>query len=71
MVLGLPLGLDRNTATATGQAESYDASMLTHERAILERALMETGGQKGEAAAVLQIPRKRLYLRMKATGLLE
>ncbi len=71
MVLGLPLGLDRNTATATGQAESYDASMLTHERAILERALMETGGQKGEAAAILQIPRKRLYLRMKATGLLE
>jgi len=31
---------------------------------------MESGGQKGDAAAILGIPRKRLYLRMKATGLL-
>jgi two-component system C4-dicarboxylate transport response regulator DctD len=45
--------------------------MQSHERAILERALMEAGGQKGAAADLLQIPRKRLYLRMKATGLLE
>ena len=71
MVLGLPLGLDHVPAGDGAPVASYDEAMQSHERAILERALMEAGGQKGAAADLLQIPRKRLYLRMKATGLLE
>ena len=39
-------------------------------RYLLGQALRETGGRKGDAAALLAIPRKRLYLRMKAVGLL-
>ena len=71
MVLGLPLGLDHVAGTDGRPVTGYDEAMHSHERAILERALMEAGGHKGEAADLLQIPRKRLYLRMKATGLLE
>lgn len=71
MVLGLPLGLDHVPAGDGAPVASYDEAMQSHERAILERALMEAGGQKGAAADLLEIPRKRLYLRMKATGLLE
>jgi len=32
---------------------------------------MQSGGQKGEAAANLDIPRKLFYLRMRAVGFLE
>jgi len=43
--------------------------MLAFERTLLEHALRETGGRKSEAAALLAIPRKRLYLRLRAVGL--
>lgn len=71
MVLGLPLGLNNVAGGGYRQTENYEEAMQSHERSLLERALMETGGHKGEAAKLLQIPRKRLYLRMRATGLLE
>lgn len=71
LVLGLPLGLNHPAGAGPRQTESYEESMQAHERSILERALIETGGHKGAAAELLQIPRKRLYLRLRATGLQE
>lgn len=52
-------------------ALGYDAAMLEFESALLRAALQKTGGRKSEAAEALGIPRKRLYLRMKACGLLD
>ena len=70
MVLGLPPGLETRGATDTGSL-TYDAAMAEFERNLLDQALRETGGRKGDAATLLSIPRKRLYLRMKAVGLLK
>lgn len=69
MVLRLPLGLDQGRRGTSEPLESYDDAMQIYERALLERALMESDGHRGAAAELLQIPRKRLYLRMKAVGL--
>jgi two-component system C4-dicarboxylate transport response regulator DctD len=70
MVLGLPVDLStQRRATPEGGYPSYEEAMKNFERSLLEHALVETGGRKGEAAALLSIPRKRLYLRMKAMGL--
>lgn len=70
LVIGLPSGLeDRKNADKT--ALHYDEAMQRFERELLEQALRETAGRKGDAAELLSIPRKRLYLRMKAVGLLE
>ena len=46
-------------------------AMAEFERNLLEQTLREAGGRKGDAAALLSIPRKRLYLRLKAVGLLK
>lgn len=70
MVLGLPPGLETRGATDIGSL-TYDAAMAEFERNLLDQALRETGGRKGDAATLLSIPRKRLYLRMKAVGLLK
>jgi two-component system C4-dicarboxylate transport response regulator DctD len=45
--------------------------MMQFERNLLEQTLRETAGRKGEAAKLLMIPRKRLYLRLKSVGLLK
>ncbi|WP_425088219.1 sigma-54-dependent transcriptional regulator [Stappia sp.] len=49
----------------------YDSAMQDFEASLLRAALLKAGGRKGEAAELLKIPRKRLYLRLKATGLLQ
>ena len=68
MVIGLEvsLALQQNSKTPNG---TYDDAMLEFEHKLLEHALREASGKKGEAAQILAIPRKRLYLRMKAVGL--
>lgn len=47
----------------------YDEAMREFESSLLRAALQKTGGRKTEAAEVLGIPRKRLYLRMRACGM--
>jgi two-component system C4-dicarboxylate transport response regulator DctD len=69
LVIGLPPDLiDRRTGDTSKL--NYDEAMQRFEYDLLGQALRETGGRKSDAAALLAIPRKRLYLRMKAVGLL-
>lgn len=68
MVVGLAVDLTRRGRDGS-QISTYDEAMLAFERTLLEQTLRETSGRKGEAAQRLSIPRKRLYLRMKAVGL--
>ena len=69
LVIGLPPDLvDRRIGDTSGL--NYDDAMQRFEADLLGQALRETGGRKSDAAALLAIPRKRLYLRMKAVGLL-
>lgn len=69
MVMGLPIDLNVRGARQTQSTSSYDDAMYQFERSLLSQSLRESGGRKGDAAALLSIPRKRLYLRMKAVGL--
>ncbi|WP_281985089.1 sigma-54-dependent transcriptional regulator [Thalassorhabdomicrobium marinisediminis] len=69
LVMGLPIDLKARGERDTKRTTSYDEAMQTFERNLLAQSLRETGGRKGEAAELLSIPRKRLYLRMKAVGL--
>jgi len=69
MVIGLPVALEKRTEDRGEIRHSYDEAMHQFERKLLEQTLRETGGRKGDAAELLLIPRKRLYLRMKAVGL--
>lgn len=71
MVIGLGLNLQTPARSGNAPQPSYDEAMLSFERTFLEQALRETDGRKGAAAERLAIPRKRLYLRMKAVGLLK
>ena len=72
MVIGLPLALaprlSDGPAPIDGE-EGYEAAMARFERALLRHALLQAGGRKGAAAESLGIPRKRLYLRLKALGM--
>lgn len=72
MVIGLPLSLAPRSGSPLAELsaeEGYDAAMARFESALLRHALMQSGGRKGAAAESLGIPRKRLYLRLKALGL--
>lgn len=69
LVIGLAANLDDYQSTGRSEQPAYDEAMLNFERSLLEQALRETSGRKGEAADLLSIPRKRLYLRLKAVGL--
>lgn len=69
MVIGLPVALESRAQGGDDVCHSYDEAMHQFERSLLEQTLRETGGRKGDAAELLSIPRKRLYLRMKAVGL--
>jgi two-component system C4-dicarboxylate transport response regulator DctD len=69
MVIGLAIDLAQRRRDDTQNNAKYDEAMLDFERNLLEQALRETSGKKGETAQNLSIPRKRLYLRMKAVGL--
>jgi len=67
LVVGLTVRLgDGPGAPVT---ETYDEAMLRLERELLTNALIQCDGKKGEAADLLGIPRKRLYLRLKNCGL--
>jgi len=70
LVIGLKVQFPTKGAEASSPMASYDEAMQAFERTLLQAALVQSGGHKGEAAASLMIPRKRLYLRMRALGLL-
>lgn len=71
-IIGLAVDLKaRAGGKAEGQNISYEQAMYDFEKSLLEQTLTESGGHKGEAAKLLSIPRKRLYLRLKSVGLLE
>ena len=65
----LVIGLDTSFPPAGETAETvgmgYDAAMEAFESRLLRSALIQTGGRKAEAAALLGIPRKRLYLLLR------
>ncbi len=71
MIIGLGLNLESQPRGGSGPHTSYDEAMMAFERTLLEQALRDADGRKGVAAENLAIPRKRLYLRMKAVGLLK
>lgn len=68
MVIGLSVSL-KEKAAPPDEAQDYDTAMRLFETELLLAALRRVGGRKAEAAESLGIPRKRLYLRMKACGL--
>ncbi|MDT8853487.1 sigma-54 dependent transcriptional regulator [Paracoccaceae bacterium Fryx2] len=68
----LVIGLEPTFAPAGRAAlavEDYDTAMEAFENRLLQAALLQTGGRKTEAAGLLGIPRKRLYLRLRYHGL--
>ncbi|WP_333826704.1 sigma-54-dependent transcriptional regulator [Pararhodobacter sp.] len=69
MVIGLDVSFGPAQAEAALLTEGYDAAMEGFENRLLQAALFQTGGRKSEAAALLGIPRKRLYLRLRHHGL--
>ncbi len=71
MIIGLGMNLQAQARAGALAQQPYDDAMLGFERDLLEQALRETEGRKGDAARLLSIPRKRLYLRMKAVGILK
>lgn len=71
MIIGLGMNLQAQARVGALAQQTYDDAMLGFERDLLEQALRETEGRKGDAARLLSIPRKRLYLRMKAVGILK
>ncbi|MFK7848913.1 MAG: sigma-54-dependent transcriptional regulator [Rhodothermales bacterium] len=72
IIIGLPVELQSQNSVKDGyQNTSYEQAMYEFEKSLLEQTLVETGGHRGEAANLLSIPRKRLYLRLKSVGLTE
>ena len=71
----LVIGLEADLQIGSGQpievSTGYEAAMTAFETELLQNALLQTGGRKAEAAELLGIPRKRLYLRLKSCGLAE
>ena len=72
LVIGMDPGLraadDRPAETTR---PDYETAMNELEARLLRAALIETGGRKAEAAALLGIPRKRLYLRLRHHNMLD
>ncbi len=69
LVIGLDVSLTEAAAGTPAVTECYDAAMAAFESRLLQAALLQTGGRKTEAADLLGIPRKRLYLRLRQHGL--
>ncbi|WP_323016622.1 sigma-54 dependent transcriptional regulator [Castellaniella sp.] len=72
----LSIGMDPGLPDQDGHSREtarpgYDAAMDDFESRLLRAALIETGGRKTEAASLLGIPRKRLYLRLRHHKLLD
>lgn len=71
LVIGMDAGLPGQGDQAPDTLRpGFDAAMHDFEARLLRAALLETGGRKAEAAGLLGIPRKRLYLRLRHHGLL-
>ena len=71
LVIGLDPGLPQEGEQPGAEVRpDFDAAMEEFEARLLRAALMETGGRKTEAAKLLGIPRKRLYLRLRHHGML-
>lgn len=64
LVIGLEIDFMERAETAE-LSNGYDKAMERFEARLLEAALLQTGGRRSEAAALLGIPRKRLYLRLR------
>jgi two-component system C4-dicarboxylate transport response regulator DctD len=64
--IGADLG---EMAIADGERRSLPDQMDAFEKRILSNALRATGGHAQQAADLLRIPRKRLYLRLRRHGL--
>ena len=72
LVIGLDPGLPSERGSDTSEIRpDFDAAMDEFEVRLLRSALVESGGKKTEAARLLGIPRKRLYLRLRHHGMLE
>lgn len=69
LVIGLRVSLSEGREVEPGSLD-YDRAMADFEASLLRAALLRTRGRKGEAAEMLRIPRKRLYLRLRACNLL-
>jgi two-component system C4-dicarboxylate transport response regulator DctD len=69
LVIGLDVALDASQPDLPRVTEGFDAAMDAFESRLLQAALLQTGGRKAEAADLLGIPRKRLYLRLRHHGL--
>ncbi len=69
MVIGLEVTLGEQSSNSKILSNGYDDAMEKFEAQLLHEALLRSGGHKAEAAALLGIPRKRLYLRLKLHGI--
>ena len=73
LVIGLKVTLQpparAGVAGSAIDALEYDDAMREFESSLLRAALNKTGGRKADAATLLGMPRKRLYLRMRACGM--
>lgn len=70
--IGMDPGLpDQGAHSSETVRPGYEAAMDEFESRLLRTALIETGGHKTEAARLLGIPRKRLYLRLRHHDMLD
>ena len=65
LVIGLETGFAPFSDAGHESGLDYDGAMASFEARLLRSALIQTGGRKSEAADLLGIPRKRLYLRLR------
>lgn len=65
LVIGLEMTFAPSAGAITGGDLDYETAMGSFEARLLRSALIQTGGRKSEAAELLGIPRKRLYLRLR------
>lgn len=72
-VVGLSPQLDNPQSTAADASgeSNLDEALSAFERNFIAEQLEKTGGGISSAAELMEIPRKRLYLRMKKYGLLK
>jgi two-component system C4-dicarboxylate transport response regulator DctD len=69
-VIGLPFDfIERPTGRDGSPEQGLDAALASFEKQRIQDALNQSDGVIGEAASLLCIPRKKLYLRMKKHGI--
>ena len=69
LVIGLPVNFHTTSSDMDLHPTEYDEAMEAFEAELLQNALLKCGGRKSEAAEILGIPRKRLYLRLRHHGI--